>query len=139
MWERLHHLWQKLRTEEQSWQMLFHLGINTLRRSFEVRFLVSRTSYTVKNATNLLASCQFYQVATSLVKSGLLQLVACKVITTCHLQSHYNLLKQLVASLWITINSSTNCRKPCELILILACCNQGRRGGGATCPGPPTY
>ena len=36
MWEQLHHLWQKLRTEEQTWQMLFYLGINTLRRSFEV-------------------------------------------------------------------------------------------------------
>ena len=35
--------------------------------------------------------CQFHRVATSLLKSGLLQLVIC-----------YNLLKQLAANLWAT-------------------------------------
>ncbi|RMX58980.1 hypothetical protein pdam_00021832, partial [Pocillopora damicornis] len=27
LWERLHRLWQKLRAEEQTWQMLFYLGV----------------------------------------------------------------------------------------------------------------
>lgn len=36
LWERLHRLWQKLRAEEQTWQMLFYLGIDALRKSFEV-------------------------------------------------------------------------------------------------------
>ncbi|XP_068748253.1 gametogenetin-binding protein 2-like isoform X1 [Montipora capricornis] len=36
LWERLHRLWQKLKAEEQTWQMLFYLGIDALRKSFEV-------------------------------------------------------------------------------------------------------
>ncbi|KAK3736277.1 hypothetical protein QZH41_020741 [Actinostola sp. cb2023] len=36
LWERLHRLWQKLRAEEQTWQMLFYLGVDALRKSFEV-------------------------------------------------------------------------------------------------------
>ncbi|KAK9536185.1 hypothetical protein VZT92_005992 [Zoarces viviparus] len=36
LYERLHRIWQKLRAEEQTWQILFHLGIDTLRRSFEM-------------------------------------------------------------------------------------------------------
>ncbi|XP_065663783.1 gametogenetin-binding protein 2 isoform X2 [Hydra vulgaris] len=35
LWERLHRLWQKLRAEEQTWQMLFYLGVEALRKSFE--------------------------------------------------------------------------------------------------------
>jgi len=35
LWERLHRLWQKLRAEEQTWQMLFYLGIEALRKRFE--------------------------------------------------------------------------------------------------------
>ena len=52
----------------------------------------------VVNFTNLLQlvnklqqACQFYQVATSLLKSGLLQFVICRLVTTCW----NNLLKQL--------------------------------------------
>ncbi|KAK2558327.1 Gametogenetin-binding protein 2 [Acropora cervicornis] len=37
LWERLHRLWQKLKTEEQTWQMLFYLGVDALKKSFEVR------------------------------------------------------------------------------------------------------
>ncbi|EDO30524.1 predicted protein, partial [Nematostella vectensis] len=36
LWDRLHRLWQKLRAEEQTWQMLFYLGVNALRKGFEV-------------------------------------------------------------------------------------------------------
>lgn len=36
LWERLHRLWQKLRAEEQTWQMLFYLGVEALRKSFEM-------------------------------------------------------------------------------------------------------
>ncbi|CAL9685871.1 unnamed protein product [Knipowitschia caucasica] len=36
LYERLHRIWQKLRAEEQTWQVLFHLGIDALRKSFEI-------------------------------------------------------------------------------------------------------
>lgn len=39
LYERLHRIWQKLRAEEQTWQILFHLGIDALRKSFEVHSL----------------------------------------------------------------------------------------------------
>uniref|UniRef100_A0A3Q1CN82 Gametogenetin-binding protein 2 n=1 Tax=Amphiprion ocellaris TaxID=80972 RepID=A0A3Q1CN82_AMPOC len=36
LYERLHRIWQKLRAEEQTWQILFHMGIDALRKSFEM-------------------------------------------------------------------------------------------------------
>ncbi|XP_061819283.1 gametogenetin-binding protein 2 isoform X1 [Nerophis lumbriciformis] len=36
LYERLHRIWQKLRAEEQTWQILYHLGIDELRKSFEM-------------------------------------------------------------------------------------------------------
>ncbi|XP_064834733.1 gametogenetin-binding protein 2-like isoform X2 [Oncorhynchus masou masou] len=36
LYERLHRIWLKLRAEEQTWQMLFYLGIDALRKSFEM-------------------------------------------------------------------------------------------------------
>ncbi|XP_043997323.1 gametogenetin-binding protein 2 isoform X2 [Gambusia affinis] len=36
LYERLHRIWQKLRAEEQTWQILFHLGIDALRKNFEM-------------------------------------------------------------------------------------------------------
>lgn len=36
LYERLHRIWQKLRAEEQAWQILFHLGVDALRKSFEM-------------------------------------------------------------------------------------------------------
>ncbi|XP_072909636.1 gametogenetin-binding protein 2 isoform X1 [Hemitrygon akajei] len=36
LYERLHRIWQKLRAEEQTWHMLFYLGIDALRKSFEM-------------------------------------------------------------------------------------------------------
>ncbi|XP_075876262.1 gametogenetin-binding protein 2 [Nelusetta ayraudi] len=36
LYERLHRIWQKLRAEEQTWQLLFHTGIDALRKSFEM-------------------------------------------------------------------------------------------------------
>lgn len=42
LYERLHKIGQKLRAEEQTWQLLFHTGIDVLRKSFEVHsFLAS--------------------------------------------------------------------------------------------------
>lgn len=41
LYERLHRIWQKLRAEEQTWQMLFYLGVDALRKSFEVRTMGS--------------------------------------------------------------------------------------------------
>ncbi|KAM9782309.1 gametogenetin-binding protein 2 [Syngnathus typhle] len=35
LYERLHKVWQKLRAEEQTFQILFHVGIDELRKSFE--------------------------------------------------------------------------------------------------------
>ncbi|KAI4879644.1 hypothetical protein NFI96_016149 [Prochilodus magdalenae] len=36
LYERLYRIWQKLRAEEQTWQILFYLGIDALRKSFEM-------------------------------------------------------------------------------------------------------
>ncbi|XP_077151565.1 gametogenetin-binding protein 2 isoform X2 [Ranitomeya variabilis] len=36
LYERLHRIWQKLRAEEQTWQLLFYLGVDALRKSFEM-------------------------------------------------------------------------------------------------------
>ncbi|XP_076867798.1 gametogenetin-binding protein 2 isoform X2 [Brachyhypopomus gauderio] len=36
LYERLHRIWQKLRAEEQTWHILFYLGIDALRKSFEM-------------------------------------------------------------------------------------------------------
>ncbi|MCJ8748563.1 hypothetical protein PDJAM_G00166140 [Pangasius djambal] len=36
LYERLHRIWQKLRAEEQTWQILFYLCIDALRKSFEM-------------------------------------------------------------------------------------------------------
>lgn len=44
LYERLHRIWQKLRAEEQTWQILFYLCIDALRKNFEVQrtgFLIS--------------------------------------------------------------------------------------------------
>jgi hypothetical protein len=36
LWERLNRIWQKLKTEEQTWQMLFFASIETVKNQFEV-------------------------------------------------------------------------------------------------------
>ena len=36
IYERLHRIWQKLKAEEQTWQILFYLGVDALKKSFEV-------------------------------------------------------------------------------------------------------
>lgn len=35
-YERLHKIWQKLKAEEQTWQILFYLGVDALKQSFEI-------------------------------------------------------------------------------------------------------
>ena len=74
------------------------------------------------------ATCQ--QVTTNLsISSCCHKSVKIRLFATCHLQTCYNLLKQLAASLWITSfenqlatdMSLTSCRKPCEPILISPC------------------
>lgn len=37
LYERLHRIWQKLRAEEQTWQILFYFGVDSLKKSFEVK------------------------------------------------------------------------------------------------------
>ena len=37
LYERLYKIWQKLRAEEQTWQMLFYVSVDALKKSFEVR------------------------------------------------------------------------------------------------------
>ena len=39
IYERLHKIGQKLRQEEQTWRLLFCLGVETLKKSFEVSAL----------------------------------------------------------------------------------------------------
>uniref|UniRef100_K1S3Z7 Gametogenetin-binding protein 2 n=1 Tax=Magallana gigas TaxID=29159 RepID=K1S3Z7_MAGGI len=36
IYERLHRIWQKLKAEEQTWQILFYLGVDALKKSFEM-------------------------------------------------------------------------------------------------------
>uniref|UniRef100_A0A8C4NE63 Gametogenetin-binding protein 2 n=1 Tax=Eptatretus burgeri TaxID=7764 RepID=A0A8C4NE63_EPTBU len=36
LYERLHRIWQRLRAEEQTWQLLFYLSLDALRKNFEV-------------------------------------------------------------------------------------------------------
>lgn len=35
-YERLHKIWQKVKAEEQTWQILFYLGVDALKQSFEM-------------------------------------------------------------------------------------------------------
>uniref|UniRef100_A0A0B7BFE8 Gametogenetin-binding protein 2 n=1 Tax=Arion vulgaris TaxID=1028688 RepID=A0A0B7BFE8_9EUPU len=35
IFERLHRIWQKLRSEEQTWLILFYMGVDTLRKSYQ--------------------------------------------------------------------------------------------------------
>ena len=75
----------------------------------------------------LVATCQFRQVGTSLLRSGLLQVVICRLDTT-----FWNKLQQacwtnqLATNLLTTCNRLVvaSCRKPCERILISTCCNK---------------
>ena len=69
-------------------------------------------------------ACQFHQVATYLLRSGLLQFVICRLVTTCWnnlQQACWN--NQLATSPLTTFKRLvvTSCRKPCERILISAC------------------
>ena len=89
--------------------------------------------YTAKNTADLLHVVNFtcQQVAISCLLKSL--------VATCHLQTCYNLLKQLAKSPLITSFDNqlatsllttcnrlvvTSCRKPCEHILISVCCNK---------------
>ena len=36
LYERLIKVWQRLRAEEQTWQILFFLGVETLKKSLEI-------------------------------------------------------------------------------------------------------
>lgn len=36
IFERLHHIWQKLRSEEQTWLILFYIGVDALQKSYQV-------------------------------------------------------------------------------------------------------
>uniref|UniRef100_T1II31 Gametogenetin-binding protein 2 n=1 Tax=Strigamia maritima TaxID=126957 RepID=T1II31_STRMM len=36
LYERLHRIWQRLHEEEQTWQILFHLGVNELWKNFQL-------------------------------------------------------------------------------------------------------
>lgn len=36
IFERLHRIWQKLRSEEQTWLILFYMGVDALRKSYQV-------------------------------------------------------------------------------------------------------
>ena len=118
--------------------------------SHSIKKLTTRCEYNIHSQKRhrLVSSCQFYcrlvatcqQVATSLsISSSCNKSVKIRLVATCHLQTSYNVFKQLATSL-LTTNldnqhgtsllttcnrpALTSCRKPCERILILACCNR---------------
>ena len=71
-------------------------------------------------------ACQFHYVAASLLRSGL-------IVATCHLHNKpveiinfQQVCRQLVTSLLTNCDRLVvkSCRKPCERILISACCNK---------------
>ncbi|KAM4797102.1 gametogenetin-binding protein 2 isoform 2-T2 [Rhinophrynus dorsalis] len=39
LYKRLHRIWQNMKAEEQTWQMLFCIGVDSMRKSFEARVL----------------------------------------------------------------------------------------------------
>ena len=47
--ERLHRIKQKLRAEEQTWQILFCIGVDALRKNFEVRLPDLETIFALRN------------------------------------------------------------------------------------------
>lgn len=36
LYERLHRLWRQVRAEHQTWRVMFYVGVETLRKNFEV-------------------------------------------------------------------------------------------------------
>jgi hypothetical protein len=36
LYERFHRIYQSMKTEEQTWQLLFYTSVSTLKKSFEV-------------------------------------------------------------------------------------------------------
>jgi hypothetical protein len=36
LYERFHKVYQAMKTEEQTWQLLFYVSVNTIKKSFEV-------------------------------------------------------------------------------------------------------
>ena len=93
-----------------------------------------------KTGTRIVVSCHFtgflelvnklqqtcqcrHQVKTSLLKSGLLQLVTCRIAkTACSKPVNNKLVFMTICLLKLdSALSSTSCRKPCECILISAC------------------
>uniref|UniRef100_A0A8C6XZR5 Gametogenetin-binding protein 2 n=1 Tax=Naja naja TaxID=35670 RepID=A0A8C6XZR5_NAJNA len=59
LYERLHRIWQKLRAEEQTWQMLFYLGVDALRKSFELfHWLIVLTVRKVQGISRLEQLCE---------------------------------------------------------------------------------
>ena len=65
VYERLQKVWQRLRAEEQSWQLLFYICINTLKSAFEVG---NFTGYIWPNIK--LGSLGFHHVFISEVSPG---------------------------------------------------------------------
>ena len=47
LYERLVKVWQRLRAEEQTWQILFFLGVETLKKNLEIALESSEGIFTV--------------------------------------------------------------------------------------------
>ena len=78
-------------------------NLRNLRSFFARAFVRNGTDLlqVVKFTGSNVAICQ--QVATNLsISSSCNKSVKIRLVATCHFQTCYNLLKQLVASLWIT-------------------------------------
>ena len=40
LYERFHRIYQSMKTEEQTWQLLFYTSVSTLKKTFEVRNII---------------------------------------------------------------------------------------------------
>ena len=49
LYERLVKVWQRLRAEEQTWQILFFLGVETLKKNLEIALESSEGMYVLGN------------------------------------------------------------------------------------------
>ena len=111
MWVHSRFMWGQMCMSLVS-STLFHCHCRTnciVKSTKKYLKAVASCLYTAKNPTELLQvvnftgllqlvnklqqACQFHQVATSLLRSGLLQLVICRLVTTCHLQTCYKLVE----------------------------------------------
>ena len=97
-----------------------YVPIVTVKDSFTMKFLFVMECCLRRTFYQLVSSCE--QVATILsILSSCNKYVKIRIVATCHLQTCCTLLKQLVASLWITSfynQLATNLLTTCNRLVI---------------------